>query len=341
MKSLRSNKGVVLIFALWALGFLTVLALSVGFGTRQRITLLGRLEERVRAQSAAEAAVKKAVAVLIDDLENEQFLYSPAAKQKRHNNPAAFAGIEIDGWKAEVVCPAFDDAAGHVVERSGLCDEQSKINLNTVDLTTLKGLLTNVLALDSDTATKLATNIVDWRDFGQHEAEGFYSDDYYKNLEFPYDMKEQPFERIDELLLVKGVDRSVYERLYPFLTVYGDGHININTVPGPVLAAYGLDPAVAGKLLLARRGKDNIEGTADDHVFQRPFDVASEVKALVPLDDKELRQIDALNARSVLMVSSLMYSAVARVPVDGGGYVRTITVVFNAFTNKYEYWYEK
>jgi len=338
---MRSNKGVVLIFALWVLGFLTVLALAVGFGTRQRIILLGRLEDRVRAQAAAEAAVKKAVAILIDDLENEKFLYSPAAKKRRHNNPEAFSGIEIDGRKAEVVCPSFDDASGQRVERPGLCDEQGKVNINTVDLPALKTLVANVLGLDPNAALTLATSILDWRDFGWHEVEGFFSDDYYKNLEFPYDMKEQPFERIDELLLVKGVDRSVYDRLYPFVTVYGDGHININTVSRPVLVAYGLDAAVADKILAARRGKDNIEATPDDHVFQKPFDVAVEVKALVSLEENEVRQIDALNARGILAVSSLVYSAAGRVVPDEKGEARSITVVFNGFTNKYEYWYEK
>jgi general secretion pathway protein K len=334
------RRAFVLIMALWALAFLTVLALSVGMGTRQKIIMLGRLEDRSQAQFAAEAGVKKAVAVLLDDLENNLSLYSPEAKVRRHNNPE-FSVIELAGKKVEVVCKFPDDRSNRVIERYGLCDEHSKININTADAGTLTRLIAQVLPLDPDGSRLLAAAIIDWRDYGKREATGFFSDDYYKNLEFPYDMKEHPFERIDELLLVKGMNNISYESLRPFITIYGDGKINVNTVSRRVLIVLGLDEAVADKLLKSRRGQDDQEATPDDHIFLKTFDIPAEVNSFISLEENEMRQLDALNAADIFSTDSNIFGFTSRVLSGSEDPLRRIEIVFDAMKNKYEYWFEK
>ena len=294
-----------------------------------------------KAMALNEAGIKKAVAVLADDLEDSQFLYSPQSNLRRHNNPSEFANIALGDEVVDVVCSSYEDASGKRTERYGLCDEQARLNINTVDRETLARLMLDVLSLTTDGAKKLAESVVDWRDYGRHEAEGFFSDDYYANLEHPYQMKERDFERMDELLLVKGFNGGIYEKLYPYLTVYGDGRINVNTVSRKVLLALGIDPVLADKVLKARSGPDGLDTTADDHVFYRSFDIASEVNALVPLEEKEARQFDDLNARNMLTTSSMVYSAMSRVHSSTEDPKRTIRIVFNALTNKIEYWHEK
>jgi type II secretory pathway component PulK len=340
-QSLKNNDGFILIVALWTLMFLTVLAIAVGVGTRQKIILLDRLETRSRIQLAAEAGIKKAVAVLVDDLEESQFRYTPKAKARRHNNPSEFSNIQLNEQTADVICSVYDEAVGKVVDRNGVCDEQSKINLNVVDNLTLENLIADVLGYPTVEARAFAENIIDWRDYGRHEAAGFFSDDYYKNLEFPYEMKEQPFERIDELFLVKGMTREAYDALRPYVTVYGDGRVNVNTASRKVLMALGLDGVVVDKFLKARSGPDGRDSTGDDHIFYRLFDIASEVNTLVALEEKETRQIDALNTRNLLTTDSMVYGMTSRVRSDQGGAKRAIDAVFNAFSNKFEYWYEK
>jgi len=44
---------------------------------------------------------------------------------------------------------------------------------------------------------------------------------------------------VEELLSVAGIDREVYNTLLPYVTVYGDGSININTADVPVLMSLG------------------------------------------------------------------------------------------------------
>ncbi|NTV28816.1 MAG: general secretion pathway protein GspK [Candidatus Omnitrophica bacterium] len=336
------RRGFVLIFTLWVLGFLSILALAVGLGSRQKIALLERLEDRSRVRLAVEAGAKKAMALLVDDLENSQLVMTVQAKSRRHNNHSELAGIAVGEYSFDVVYDTVDERSGMVGERFGLADEQSKLNLNTVDRDTLARLLSDVLSMGVQDAKSQAEAIIDWRDFGKHEAEGFFSDDYYKNLEYPYEMKEQNFERIDELLLVKGIDSDKYARLLPYLTVWGDGRVNVNTVSGRVLEALGLEAAVTEKLLKVRRGQDALESTADDHIFFRTFDIAAEVKAVIPLEERELRQIDALNTRNVLSTNSFLYSGRSRVALpEGRGVGAEVWFVLDALANKIVYWYEK
>ncbi|NLE64330.1 MAG: general secretion pathway protein GspK, partial [Elusimicrobia bacterium] len=242
----------ILIVALWTLLFLTVLAVSAGMGTRQKIILLGRLQDRAEVQGALEAGIKKGVSLLMDDLENNQFLYSPDGKQRRHHNPDELSGIRVGDVTVDVVCRQAFGAGGLVREIYGLCDEQGLLNINVADRLVLARLMALVLGIRDDEAQDLADNIVDWRDYGKRQQEGFFSDEYYSQLEHPYEMKETPFERIDELLLVKGITKGIYDALRPFVTVWGDGRVNINTVPGVVLQAFGLDPEVVEKILRAR-----------------------------------------------------------------------------------------
>ncbi len=332
--------GFILITALWTLTFLSVLAVMLLAGVRQRIVLFQRLEDRARVQAAAEAGVKKAEAMTLDALEDPS-VAAVVVKQRLHNNPAEFAGMDVGGVAVEVVPDALDPGTGAVGTAWGVADEQSKINLNTSSREILARLVTEALGWNGVEARALADAIADWRDYGQHSTEGFFNDDYYKSLEFPYPMKDAVFARPDELLLVKGVNAKIYETLLPFITVYGDGHVNINTASRQALVALGLDVPLAQKLVRFRRGADNLEATADDHVFARTFDVAADIAGSVKLDPSEVRQIDDLNARDLLTSESGIYAFISRVPASAGGYKRSIACVFSVFESRVLYWYEK
>jgi general secretion pathway protein K len=336
------RKAFLLVSSLWILGFLTVLAVALGMGARQKILVLKRIEERASSRMAAEAGAKKTIAVFLDELENAQFTLTSKTKARLYNNPSEFLNIPVGDFRVDVVNRFFDERSGKIIERYGLEDEQSKLNLNTVDPDTLTLFLQNILQDTESSARALAIAIIDWRAPSQQESTGFSSDGYYKGLEYPYEAKGKSYERIDELLLIKGVTQQIFDTVRPFVTVYGDGHVNINTVSAPVLEALGLDPLAVDKILKARSGVDGADSTADDHIFLRAFDVAAEVKALVTLDEKYARQIDALNARGILATGSFIVSFQSRAfPVDGRSGETNVDVVFNALTSRIQYWNEK
>ncbi|MFW5863871.1 MAG: helix-hairpin-helix domain-containing protein [bacterium] len=85
----------------------------------------------------------------------------------------------------------------------GLVDEASKLNLNTASLEMLQALPN----MDAD----VAAAIVDWRDTDSELTEGGAEAQDYLLLDPAYNCKDGPFETVEELRLVMGVD---IERLY-------------------------------------------------------------------------------------------------------------------------------
>jgi type II secretory pathway component PulK len=151
----RQNKGAVLIFALWTLSFLAVMALNLGYNIRQKITFVKRIETRAQASHIAEGGVKVAVALLLNDLQKNEFQYTPAAKAFRHNNRTRFEDIRVGEGACEVGYMAPTDGR-KLEKRFGVMDEEGKINVNTADKLVLKRIVGLALSLDEEYATKIA-----------------------------------------------------------------------------------------------------------------------------------------------------------------------------------------
>jgi len=335
----KSHRGVVLIFALWVLGILTVLALSVAVGIRQKIILVARLDERSRMNYLLQAAVKKTAGYIHMQMEISSFEFTPAVKMNLLNNADELSQIELGSDSAGVgyIPTSGKDTSVHW----GLVDEESKINLNKTDAVTLTNLLTSVLSLKDDQAGKLARSLLDWRQNGESELTGFYSDEYYSNLQYPYPKKNANYETLDEILLVKGMDQELYDKLINHVTVYGEGAVNINTASKQVLMALGLTEALVDKILMVRRGKDQIEASADDHVFPKTYEITADLGAFVPLTLKDVQAIDALNMKGLLCTSSLFYTIEATGKLGRSTLPRSVRAVYSAREDKILYWKER
>lgn len=335
------KKGSILILVLWTLAMLTVFAAAIGLRMRQRIALLGRLEARGQLQAVARSGIKKAVAALRRDVEREGAAATAYGKFFRHNNPEAFANLVIGEGAAEVSYPYYDGMSLHPQTRYGLVDEESRININTAGKDVLAALMSLLAVGDAQQIEDLAQAIIDWQELGQGKLEGFYSDEYYASLQFPYAEKDGDFEIIDELMLVKGVTPEIFSRLRPFVTIYGDGLVNINTASREALMAMGLEAGAADKVLLVRRGVDGVESTVDDYIFLRTFDVAVEMQNFIKLDPKEVAQIDALNEHGRIKTLSQFYSAESHGRLTRKDGALTILCVYSISDDKILYWRER
>lgn len=341
MRILGRRQGSILIFALWVLAFLVTLVVQIGLGARQKIHLLQRLEARSKLRLTAEAGIKTAVAVLTEDAARTDYHYTPIAKKIRHHNPEQFRRVPVGDNFAVVSYEDFERAYAGGVLRYGAADEEAKLNINVADVDTLERLVRSVLGVQPDAARGLAEAIVDWRSFGTSSAEGFYSEGYYNALQYPYKKKSALFEAISELLLVRGVDMSVYDRLKPFVTVYGNGLVNINTASVEVLMALGLEEEVAGKVVDMRSGPDRVDDTDDDHIFYRTYDIAAEVNEVFELKPVERTQIDTLNALHLVGTDSEHYTIRSQGYLESGDEFKTIETVYNVREKIFLYWYEK
>ncbi len=331
--SSRPRRGSILILVLWVVIFLSMFAARIGLRLRQRIHLLAGLEGRSQQRYLAEAGVKLALATLRRDLRQNQYIYTPEAKKARHNDPDVFKNIVLG------------EGAARVLYRQGrlwygLVDEERKLNLNVISQGILARLLRQVAGVDAQTASRLALSVLEWRQPGKQTLEGFYSDEYYTNLKHPYQPKGAPFEVLEELRLVRGFTEDIYQKIFPFVTVYGDGRININTAPAPVLLALGLEAELVDKILSVRRGPDGFENTPDDYIFYKPFDIGSEIKGFMPVTIDEMRQIDRLNQAGILKTDSDVFR------VESEGLLRQrvpfrVVCVYNFIEDRVVYWVEE
>jgi type II secretory pathway component PulK len=118
-------------------------------------------------------------------------------------------------------------------------------------------------------------------------------------------------------MLVKGMTPELYEKIIPYVTVYGSGKINANTAPEPVLAALGLSPGVRRDIISYRAGRDSKPGTADDGIFDSSLTIVQKLEQSNALTQDEVTEL--LNASAVqLGTAATAFTVTSRAYVPGG-----------------------
>ncbi len=162
------------------------------------------------------------------------------------------------------------------------------------------------LGLDSDL---LVDTLSDWMDADEeprtYGAEGA---DYYSVLPRPYKPKNGYPDTKEELLLVKGYNKDVYKTISPYITVYTDGLININTAPKEVLMS------------LADEVTEELAGELIDYRKETPFKDVSDIMKVPGFETIGIRLQDRI------AVTSDTYRVFSRAEV--GDAVREVEAVF-------------
>ena len=173
-------------------------------------------------------------------------------------------------------------------------DEESKINLNTAS----SEVLSNFSGMQEDTAQEIATSFL------------------------------KPFRTIEELLLIDDVDEEDYQIFKDFITVFGEGRINVNTASSEVFSALGLEEDLIAKIIAFRSGPDGIEATEDDAVFESQADISDIFNNSFFLSGAQQELINNLINMQSLDVKSSYYTMVLNVKFlerNIGKYAITIT----------------
>ena len=163
-----------------------------------------------------------------------------------------------------------------------LKEENGKLNRIGIDqLLKLIDTLNQDGSDDSQIDYGIVPSIIDWIDsddeitslpFVKHKNQGAESG-YYSRLDPSYPCRNASVETIEELLLVKGMSPDVFGRLRDYLTVYGDGKININSASKLMILSLSekMDAALAQVIIERRRLK--------------PFESVAELRDLPGMTD--------------------------------------------------------
>ena len=203
-------------------------------------------------------------------------------------------------------------------------DEERKIDLNRLmlpngiapddrRLAVFQRLL-DILGIDR----AVADAVVDWLDNDENPRVGGAESASYLGLPNPYRAKNDLFDTIGELRLVRGVTAEIYEKLLPFVTVSSSGMVNINTAPKEVLMSLSAGADMAEGGAIDAKIADEIIKYREDH----PFTEASQIGNVSPL----LRDLYARTLiRNIADVRSTYFHV--RSSGDVGGTVRTIDAI--------------
>jgi general secretion pathway protein K len=199
--------------------------------------------------------------------------------------------------------PAPPIDLGDGTARVTIEDEERKINLNRLvlpngnapdeqRLAVFRRLLETV---GVDVA--VADAVVDWLDNDDTPRVGGAESAYYLGLPYPYRAKNDLFDTVGELRLVRGVTPGVFEKLRPHVTVHSSGMVNINTAPREVLMSLsaGADAADAGPI--DGGAADAILAYRKDHPFSSARDIGKVSTSLGNLYERT-RFRDLVDVRS-------------------------------------------
>jgi len=213
---------------------------------------------------------------------------------------------------------------GDAEVRVSIEDEERKINLNRLmlpngnapddrRLAVFQRLL-DTLGIDR----AVADAVVDWLDNDDSPRGGGAESSYYLGLPNPYRAKNDLFDTIGELRLVRGVSGEVFEKLLPFVTVSSSGMVNLNTAPKEVLMSLSAGTDLAEGGAIDAKTADEIIQYRKDH----PFTDVSQLGNVSPF----LRDLYARTLlRSIVDVKSTYFHV--RSSGDVGGAVRTIDAI--------------
>ncbi len=244
-----NEKGIALILVLWIMMLLIVVTFAFSVMVRTEVFSTITFKEQLENKYLAEAGLQKAML---------EILYRNANKHLAPNND------EADVCKTDGSFRPSQMDDGHFL--FAITDESGKINLNL--MTDASGVVLNNLLLhlgvEKEQADTIVDSILDWKDADDlHRLSGA-ENDYYRSLPAPYSAKDAPFDTLEELLLVKGMTRTVLygtdekPGLLQYLTLYSPSDkINIHVAKAELLRAI---PAMAEdmiSLIMEYRNADN------------------------------------------------------------------------------------
>ena len=284
-----TENGSVAVLSLWVVVILAFMAVGLARSVHQKITVFERLSAREITRVLGESSVKKLIAQV-------------------HASPMMLGDVATgQEWYYDLLGKKQSFAIGSAVARFTVEDENSKINLNKAELSVLADLFYQVSRLSAEEATQLAQAVLDFRDeddFVTGENNGGSEIGSYREAGLAGAPKNHDLELIEELMLVKGVTKEIYGSVADYITIYGNGRVNINTCKKETLVILGLTGSLADKILSMRNGRVPKARTQGPFIFKDLSRIGADISDVYPLSDDEKGSLSHALAHNELSVTS-------------------------------------
>ena len=210
-----NSKGVALIMVLWVIAVLSVVVLEFSFAMRTEVTITKNYKEELQLYAIVQGGVQRAIAELI-------YKHDPSVQQLRKTLTIEEIAPEKKEW-------VTDGRSYFVPFDQGTCEiktmsEAGKININLVSESMLRKVI-GMFGLEGEAKDIVVDSILDWRDPDDFYRVNGAEEAYYQSLKEPYYCKNTPFDSIEELLLVRGVNQELFYGRNDMKKEEGEGKI--------------------------------------------------------------------------------------------------------------------
>ena len=262
---------------LWVLMLLTVIVGEFCYTMRTRVNITRNFKESTQAYYIAVAGLNEAIEEII----------------RQEIMPRRTVSVDTDSevepkpeWRFNTnIAPMAFGNGSYEVRIENI---SGRININLAG----KPLLLTMLSgfdLEESEMDIITDSILDWRDSDRNHRLNGAEDDYYQSLPEPYESKDDDFDSVEELLLVRGMTPEIfYQGFENFVTVYPKmkkrglrkkskkkefdyNKLNANAIPVEMWAALpGMTEELTSEIMAYRDEKD--------------FNTLGEVKSLIGVD---------------------------------------------------------
>jgi len=334
------QKASVLILALWALLFLSILAILSGSMARQEILVVKKIELRNNLYDLASSGIMVAVDCNASNKGNSSSDNVYALNESAADRENFFKDVKLGGGYFSLEYEYVNNITGLKEKRYGVIDEERKININYASEDVLERLFASLCRAEGQDAKLFARAVIDWRDEDdnlnndvKHLSERL----DYSSKGYGYAPKNSNFKILEELLLVKGVSIKEFLKMKGYITVFGSGKVNINTASRQALKALGMGEELADKIVYFRCGPDMIEGTWDDNVFLSLQTAVKDLSAYYDLTEEEKAVMEGFVSGNLVGIDSRTFLALCTSRLGDDGARARVSCVFDK-SGRIHYW---
>lgn len=211
------RRGLILPVTLLIIALLAILSASFALQARAHRSAVYVTHNRVQLRLAAEAGMQYVLLLLRENrhdrslwYDNEELFHNQVVWSSLGDRAKRDISEELDTegqtFRFSLVADDPDDDLTSV--RYGITDESSKLNINFATQAQLTTLFSQILPEEAPIAA-LVDSLIDWRDQDNEPGALGAEAAYYLALDPPYTIKNNVFETVEELLLVKGFSAPV------------------------------------------------------------------------------------------------------------------------------------
>ncbi len=191
---MTQQRGMALVLVLWVISLLTIMAGSFALSMRREASITAGIKNNAQAMAVAESGIAIA----------ELMLLNPNLNQRWRADGSIYEIITTD---AKV--------------RVRLLSETGKIDINKAEQVLLEALM-NTIPSTTEQRSKLVGAILDWRDADDLVHSDGAEKNEYKAAGLNYQPRNKPFQTLEELQLVLGMNEAVFSQIEPLITIYSE-----------------------------------------------------------------------------------------------------------------------